>query len=271
MARSGPRAFAANTLKQTVVIDLIDASFFKAPEQFQVALNNPKKATIKDGVVTMRDCEDDSTVVELGGLAVEQDGSGDVLLKWETHSEFDTAGIELRRASMGYSESVELEKVIPKMIVSRGNKRRWRWLQFGDRPGFGCFFYQLEEIELDGHRESVATVLIGVGSMIDELRPMESRMVITRPVLEGWDYTVEYRNQLAGDVAWTPITGAPHNEGEILDRGISGGACGYGGRRLTETRPTIRRRVHRVEAYRKYFAAIPSSESFWRCGFLPHR
>ena len=221
VAASGTITFAPGVLKAEVTIVLTNDDVDEAPEQFSVVLSNPTNATIKDGtaVATIQDCGDDPTAVELIGFSVEQDGLGGVLLNWTTASEFDTAGFELHRTSMGNSENFDLRKITQKMVLSRGSSGEGASYQYPDQPGFGRFVYQLEEIELDGHRERRGTVAVDVAPKIDEILMTENGVVVSFPTMEGWEYIVEVRDGLVSGSDWTPVLGAPHDSGEAVDTG----------------------------------------------------
>ncbi len=226
VAGSGTLTFQPGNIKPDapIVIALIDDDVDEAPEQFSVVLSNPTNAVIVDGtgVATIQDCGDDPTAVELIAFSVEQDGLGGVTVTWETASEFETAGFELHRASMANNEAFDLRKITPKMLVSRGSIGEGASYHHSDRPGFGRFVYQLEEVELDGHRERRGTVAIDVAPMIGDIEFSEEGVVLSFPTMADWNYTVEVCDSISGDGVWVPVSGAPHNTGRVVDADAKG-------------------------------------------------
>ena len=223
VAGSGTLTFNPGVTKAQITISLIDDEDEESPETFQVVLSNPTNALIADGtgVATIQDCGDDPTAIELLSFEVQQDGVGGVVLTWTTGSELDTAGFELHRTATEGSEAFRFQKVTSKMVLSRGSVGDGASYSYQDRPGFGKFMYQLEEVELDGHRARRGTVSIEVCPLFDRIEMSPTGLVLGYPVTDGWDYVVEFTESVDGERVWSALEGAPHNSGEIIDSGAS--------------------------------------------------
>merc|ERR1712065_93225 len=106
---------------------------------------------------------------------------------------------------MANNEAFDLRKITPKMLVSRGSIGEGASYHHSDRPGFGRFVYQLEEVELDGHRERRGTVAIDVAPMIGDIEFSEEGVVLSFPTMADWNYTVEVCDSISGDGVWVPV------------------------------------------------------------------
>ena len=220
VAASGTITFNPNEgLKQQIVIAIIQDEDEEQPEQFQIVLSNPSNATIEDGtaVATIQDCEDDPTAIELLSFNVEQDGLGGVVLSWNTASEFETAGFDLHRASMADSESFEMEKITESMILAQGSTGEGAEYTYSDRPGFGRYVYQLEEVELDGHTERKGTVAIDVAPKIERIEMSEAGVVLHVPVMEDWSFVIEACESFGAGAEWSPVAGQSGDTGRVVD------------------------------------------------------
>ncbi len=238
VAASGTLTFQPGSVKpdSPIVIALIDDAIDEAPEQFSVVLSNPTNSTIADGtgVATIQDCGDDPTAVELIGFSVEQDGLGGVVLKWETASEFETAGFELHRANTSGSTGFSIQSVTTKMVLAKGSTGEGASYSYADQPGYGRFTYQLEEIELDGHRERIGTIAVDVAPMFTSIEPSSEGIVLTFPTMEGWEFSIDVRDSWNADGEWAPLTGAPHGSGRVIDAEAGSSAGRF--YRITATR-----------------------------------
>ncbi len=219
VAGSGTVTFNPGATKQSIVVALIDDDVDELPEQFSVVLSGATNAVITDGtaVATIQDCGDDPTAVELLAFRANTDGTGSVMLEWETLSELNTAGFELFRAPMDPAPGYKADALTPNLIVSRGSTGEGAAYEHGDNPGYGKFVYHLEEMELNGQRVRLASVDVEVAPEIGSIVPTPGGVVIDFPVRDGWDYRVEFVSDLGPNPVWTPLPGAPHNSGEVTD------------------------------------------------------
>jgi hypothetical protein len=74
---------------------------------------------------------------------------GQVSLTWSTGSEINNAGFNLYRAS---SINGQLVKVNGMLMAARGNEVSGAGYSFTDVPGYGTFYYWLEDVEYTGVR-----------------------------------------------------------------------------------------------------------------------
>ena len=86
------------------------------------------------------------TAIELISFTAEPLPRGRVLLAWETGTEVDTAGFNLYRAIEEEGPYTKIAGLIPAKGSPVAGASYW----FLDKPGFGRFFYQLEDVDIYG-------------------------------------------------------------------------------------------------------------------------
>jgi hypothetical protein len=88
-----------------------------------------------------------------------QAGAAGVALNWETGTEVDNAGFNLYR---GVSANGPWTKVNETLVVAKGDPVSGASYSFVDTPGYGTFYYQLEDVDYYGvgtlHGPAKATV-----------------------------------------------------------------------------------------------------------------
>jgi hypothetical protein len=102
------------------------------------------------------DC--DPTAVTLESFAA-QPIAGSVNLAWETSTEIDTAGFNVYRAT---SEAGPYARINEQLILAQGDAVGGAGYTYLDAPGYGTFYYRLEDVTLSGTggmRDPVAVTL----------------------------------------------------------------------------------------------------------------
>jgi hypothetical protein len=87
---------------------------------------------------------------------------GTVALNWETATEVDTAGFNLYRAR---SESGAWTKVNDKLIAATGDFVSGASYSYVDKPGYGAFLYELEEVDYDGTATLYDLIIVRVAPL----------------------------------------------------------------------------------------------------------
>jgi hypothetical protein len=102
------------------------------------------------------------TVVELSSFTAASAGSS-IMLKWETESETNNAGFNIRRAE---SENGEYVKINSELILTKGSSTRGAAYEFIDAAvqNQKTYYYQLEDIALEGTSTIHGPVHATVGS-----------------------------------------------------------------------------------------------------------
>lgn len=88
----------------------------------------------------------DSTAIDLISFTAEP-LAGEVTLAWETGTEIDNAGFNLYRAAVADGPYTPIN---PALIAAQGDPVAGARYSFADVPGYGTFFYTLEDIDLHG-------------------------------------------------------------------------------------------------------------------------
>ena len=91
-------------------------------------------------------CINPTTAIELISFTAQPLPRGRVLLAWETGTEVDNAGFNLYRATAEEGPYTRIAGLIPAKGSPVAGARYW----FLDKPGFGRFFYQLEDVDIYG-------------------------------------------------------------------------------------------------------------------------
>jgi hypothetical protein len=89
---------------------------------------------------------DPSTAVELASFGA-QASHGQVTLQWSTGSEVNNAGFNLYRATSASGQRV---KVNDRLIAAKGNEASGSSYNTLDVPGYGGFYYWLEDVDYTG-------------------------------------------------------------------------------------------------------------------------
>jgi hypothetical protein len=116
---------------------------------------------------------DPSTAVSLSSVAATA-LRGQVTLNWSTGSEANIAGFNLYRAT---SATGPRTKVNGQLIAAQGNGAAGSSYSAKDAPGYGSFYYWVEDVDLSGLSTLHAPVQVNVRALV--LRPMY------RPALPG--------------------------------------------------------------------------------------
>lgn len=162
----------------------------------------------------------DTTLVDLLSFDAVVSDAGQVAVNWVTGAEIDTAGFNLLRGQLDESSAAanyETVKLNSQLIPSQGTSVEGASYEYLDTPGYGTFYYQLEDIEISGkvglHPFREVTILPTLEIGLDEA----SRVNINYVVLPGWNYEVEYKSLADEDADWQALPDAPHNGGVISD------------------------------------------------------
>ena len=91
----------------------------------------------------------DPTAITLASFTAEVDAGG-VALAWETGTEIDNAGFNLYRAP---SANGPWNKINGVLIAAQGDAVAGASYSFVDAPGYGTFFYKLEDVDFNGVSE----------------------------------------------------------------------------------------------------------------------
>jgi hypothetical protein len=84
---------------------------------------------------------------QTGTIISAQAGADGVTLAWETGTEIDNAGFNLYRAT---SADGSYTKVNDALIAAQGDPVSGASYSFADAPGYGTFYYKLEDVDLHG-------------------------------------------------------------------------------------------------------------------------
>jgi len=90
-------------------------------------------------------------------------GAGEVVVAWETATEIDNAGFNLYRAS---SPAGPWTQVNDGLIVAKGDAVSGASYSFADMPGYGTFYYQLEDVDFYGVSTPHGPVSAALGSPV---------------------------------------------------------------------------------------------------------
>jgi hypothetical protein len=101
----------------------------------------PSEATVVFG-----NYQDETTAITLASFNVQAD-AGVATLAWETAAEVDNAGFNLYRAT---SPDGPWVKVNGALIAAQGNAASGADYSFLDKPGYGVFYYRLEDVDYFG-------------------------------------------------------------------------------------------------------------------------
>ena len=219
-AASGTLTFQPGETSKIVTISLISDEVSETPELFRVVLTNPIGALLGDaiGEATVQDCDDDPTAVELVSFEVEDQDNGSLVFKWETASEFESAGFHLLRSANESDQAYAFDKITDRMILAKGSTGEGATYEHIDKPGYGRYLYELEETELDGNKVRLATLLVELMPTIAGVKVTEEGIVLTYPTVPGWEYTVEYVDSLDNERVWAPLEAEGQGEGRVVDR-----------------------------------------------------
>jgi len=99
---------------------------------------------------------------------------GETKLSWTTGAEINNAGFNIYRSSTGDGSKAKLNGAL---IAAKGNDVSSAAYSFSDTPGYGSFYYWLEDVELTGARTLHGPVLV-------DIKPAISRPLY-RPTLPG--------------------------------------------------------------------------------------
>jgi hypothetical protein len=91
-------------------------------------------------------CKEEPTAITLVSFSAEA-GAGGVTLAWETGTELDNAGFNLYRAMLKDGPYTQVNDAL---IVAQGDPVSGASYSFADAPGYGTFYYQLEDIDYYG-------------------------------------------------------------------------------------------------------------------------
>jgi hypothetical protein len=86
------------------------------------------------------------TAIELASFTA-QAGAGGVTLAWETGTELDNAGFNLYRATAQDGPYTQINEAL---IAAEGDAVAGASYSFADAPGYGTFYYQLEDVDYYG-------------------------------------------------------------------------------------------------------------------------
>ena len=219
-AASGTLTFQPGETSKIVTISLISDEVSETPELLRVVLTNPIGALLGDaiGEATVQDCDDDPTAVELVSFEVVDQDNGSLVFKWETASEFESAGFHLLRSANDSDQPYEFDQVTDRMILAKGSTGEGATYEHIDKPGYGRYLYELEETELDGNKVRLATLLVKLMPTIAGVKVTEEGIVLTYPTVPGWEYTVEYVDSLDNERVWAPLEAEGQGEGRVVDR-----------------------------------------------------
>ena len=91
-------------------------------------------------------CGGEPTAITLASFGA-QASAGSITVAWQTGTEIDNAGFNLYRAT---SATGTWSKITSSVIAAQGNAVSGASYSFVDRPGYGTFFYKLEDVDLNG-------------------------------------------------------------------------------------------------------------------------
>ena len=183
------------------------------------ALDSPKGNASSGEVEDYRITLSTPTLVDLLAFDAMATETGQVAINWSTGAEIDTAGFNLirRQATEDSAASYDPVTLNSQLIPSKGTSLEGASYDYMDSPGYGTFFYQLEDIETSGrvglHPFREVTILPTLEIGLDE----DSRVNLNYVVLPGWDYEVEYKSLAEKDADWQALPDAPHNNGVVSD------------------------------------------------------
>jgi hypothetical protein len=109
--------------------------------------------------------------IELASFAA-QPVAGGVRLEWETGTELDNDGFNLYRAT---SESGPFARINEALIPAQGDAVAGASYTYADSPGYGTFYYKLEDVDLSGLATLHGPVSVVVSSPF--------RLPLHRPVI----------------------------------------------------------------------------------------
>lgn len=95
---------------------------------------------------------------------------GNVTVKWTTGTEINNAGFNLYRSSSELGSRTRLNSAL---IAARGDAVSGGFYSFMDAPGYGTFYYWLEDVEASGSATLHGPVKVSVGPSI--------RLPVSRP------------------------------------------------------------------------------------------
>jgi hypothetical protein len=122
---------------------------------------NPKQEdTDKDGVGDA--CQEKPTAVDLASFSAEADAGG-VALAWATVAEIDNAGFNLYRANSPLGPWTQINDGL---IVAEGDVFSGASYSYVDTPGYGTFYYQLEDVDFYGVSTLHGPLSVALGSPV---------------------------------------------------------------------------------------------------------
>jgi hypothetical protein len=104
--------------------------------------------------------EEEDTSIKMTGLTVEMVRRG-VRLTWVTGTEVDSAGFNVYRATDAGGPYVQLNEAL---IVAEGDAVSGASYSFADTPGYGTFYYTVEDVDMSGASAVHGPVLVTVSS-----------------------------------------------------------------------------------------------------------
>jgi len=127
-------------------------------------------AVLDRGIPLIIDCDPTAITLPSSSITVEA-SSGRVTLSWETATEFDNAGFNLYRATGEAGPWVQVNDVL---IAAQGDPVSGAIYSFMDRPGYGAFYYQLEDMNYAGVGTLHEPLLVELGSpfRVPRFRPL---------------------------------------------------------------------------------------------------
>lgn len=91
-------------------------------------------------------CSGEPTAITLASFSARA-GSDSVVLAWETGTEIDNAGFNLYRAASASGPWTQLNGAL---IAAAGDAVSGASYSFVDSPGYGTFYYELEDVDFNG-------------------------------------------------------------------------------------------------------------------------
>ena len=180
------------------------------------SLNSEKGSSTSGEVEDYRITLINTTWVDLLSFDAAPRDNGQVAISWVTGAEIDTAGFNIKRGQISgksASTSYQTERINSSLIPSLGSSVEGASYEYFDNPGYGTFYYQLEDLEVSGRSSLHSIKIVTILPSLKIYRHDSSFVRLGYETLPGYDYEVQYRSLSDPATPWQPLPGESINGG----------------------------------------------------------